>query len=356
MSEFGRLKIIKIKGYKSIKSIDLRLNSLNILIGSNGVGKSNFINFFKFIKKITDQDLPIYTAEQGGANKLFYFGKKVTNEISFSLVFTPNGYRATLISDIHDRLIFKIEEISYQNKIKLLENTGEVNSKLSIQTTSSIVNYIKNWKIYHFHDTSITAKVKQTCNINDNHILASDGENLSAFLYSIQQYHPKSYQQIIQTITRVAPFFQDFILKPENNNNDTIKLKWKHKGTDEYFDAHDLSDGTLRFICLTSLLLQPNLPTIILLDEPELGLHPFALNLLASIFRKISNKTQIICSTQSVTFVDNFDIEDIVVVDSINNQTVLKRLNNEEYKDWLEDYSLGEIWQKNLIGGMPTYD
>ncbi|MEN8221408.1 MAG: AAA family ATPase [Pseudomonadota bacterium] len=310
----GRLNKIEISGYKSIKSLDLKLESLNVLIGSNGVGKSNFISFFKFMKKILDKDLPIYTAEQGGANKLLHFGKKTTSEIEFSLLFYPNAYEAVLIPDVNDRLIFKDEK------------------------------------------TSSTARVKQTCNIHDSDTLASDGANLAAFLRFIREDNERSYNEIIRTISRVAPFFQDFILEPEINNKDTIKLKWKHKGTDEYFNANDLSDGTLRFICLTTLLLQPRLPTIILLDEPELGLHPAALNILASMFRKVSMKTQIICLTQSVTLADNFDIEDIIVVDRKSNRSEFKRLNEEEYKDWLEEYSLGEIWQKNIIGGVPTYD
>jgi predicted ATPase len=321
------------------------------------------------MKKILNKDLPIYTAEQGGANKLLHFGKKTTDEIKFSLTFPPNAYKAILIADINDRLIFKNERIYFDadeigyiggKKSHHLDNIGGKNSKLpntfSYTPEGYIVSYIKSWKIYHFHDTSDSATVKQIGNINDNITLASDGKNLAAFLRNIRGYNEKSYNLIIKTITRVTPFFQDFILEPEANNRDTIRLKWKHKGSDEYFDASDFSDGTLRFICLTTLLLQPNLPTIILLDEPELGLHPFALNILASMFRIVSRKTQIICSTQSVTLADNFDIEDIIVVDRKNNQSEFTRLDKEKYADWLDEYTVGEIWQKNIIGGVPTYD
>ena len=366
----GRLNQLKISGYKSIKSLSLELKPLNIIIGANGVGKSNFIGFFKFMKKILDKDLPIFTAEQGGANKILHFGKKTTSELDFALQFIANGYRAILIPTVNDKFIFKNEwtyffadTIGYLGGTKkfTLENHGGENSNLPSQSHSKtseghIVRYIQDWKVYHFHDTSITAKVKQTCNINDCENLAPNGANLSAFLRDMMEYNPKSYKQIVKTIQRVAPFFHDFILEAEANNKDTIKLKWKHKGTDEYFDANDLSDGTLRFILLTTLLLQPNLPTIILLDEPELGLHPFALKLLASMFRKVSRKTQIIASTQSVTLADEFDIEDLIVVDRVDNHSEFRRLNTEDYEQWLEEYSLGDIWQKNLIGGVPSHD
>jgi len=362
-NNLGRLNQLKINGYKSIKSLDLELTSLNIIIGANGVGKSNFIGFFKFMKKILDKDLQLYVAQQGGANKILHFGIQETSKINFELLFYPNGYNATLIPTNQDKLIFEKEETSIEGSDKnfLSNNTGGIESELpkdnsGYDVNSYVVHYIKHWKLYHFHDTSTTAKVKQTCNINDCTVLSPDGANLSAFLRCIMEYNPKSYKQIVQTIQRVAPFFHDFILEAEVNNKESIKLKWKHKGTDEYFDANDLSDGTLRFILLTTLLLQPNLPTIILLDEPELGLHPFALKLLASMFRKVSRKTQIIASTQSVTLADEFDIEDLIVVDRVDNHSEFKRLDAKDYEKWLEEYSLGDIWQKNLIGGVPTYD
>ena len=352
MSEkLGRLNHLKIEGYKSIQSLDIELQSLNILIGANGVGKSNFIGFFKFMKKLIDKDLQFYVAQQGGANKILHFGSKITEAISCELTSTLLFYKATIISDIKDSLIFKKEAVTYPdgNEIILARDGARESGAFSSFIPSL-------WKSYHFHDTGENAKVKQTCNINDANFLSSDASNLSAFLYAIKINNTRAYKKIVKTIQRVAPFFHDFILEPEVHNRDTIRLKWKHRGMDDYFDANDLSDGTLRFICLTTLLLQPHLPTIILLDEPELGLHPFALKILASIFRVVSQKTQIIASTQSATFTDEFDINNIIVVDRVDNHSEFRRLDIEDYNEWLEEYSLGEIWQKNLIGGVPSYD
>jgi len=349
--QLGRLSRLKINGYKSIKFVDIELKSLNILIGANGVGKSNFIGFFKFVKKILDKDLQFYVAQQGGANKILYFGNKTTDKIGFEFTSELLFYKVEIVPNVKDRLIFKREGSSYSgsSEIILAKDGDEESGALS-----SFIPQL--WKIYHFHDTSSTAKVKQTCNINDNLFLSADAHNLSAFLYAIKLYTPRAYKKIVKTVQRVAPFFHDFILEPEVHNSDMIRLKWKHQGTDAYFDANDLSDGTLRFICLVTLLLQPNLPTIILLDEPELGLHPFALKLLASMFRVVSKKTQIIASTQSVTFADEFEIEDMIVVDRVENHSEFRRLDSNEYEAWLEEYSLGELWQKNLIGGVPSYD
>lgn len=139
---------------------------------------------------------------------------------------------------------------------------------------------------------------------------------------------------------------------PNRLNEQLIQLEWKQAGAvDTYFNAYQLSDGTLRFICLATLLLQPNLPQTIIIDEPELGLHPVAVNKLAALIKKASAKTQIIISTQSVNLVDNFGPQDIIVVDRKDNATVFNRLDAESLDVWLKDYSLGEIWERMSLAG-----
>jgi len=367
VDKLGRLDRLILKGYKSIKEIDIEFGELNILIGANGAGKSNFIGFFNFMRKLIEKELELTVAQMGGANKVLYFGKKVTKEIEISLLFTPNGYKCILIPDEQDGFIFKKEigfffadKIGYQGGTKSydLKNVGGRESKLPDKPHTAtplghIVKYINDWKVYHFHDTSKASPMKQPCRVDDYYSLAVDGHNIAAYLYFIKQHHERTYKQIVKTIQKVAPFFHDFILEPDIANSDMIKLRWKHKGSDLYFDANDFSDGTIRFICLTTLLLQPNIPTMILIDEPELGLHPFALNVLASLFRVASKKTQIIASTQSSTFVDYFDVDDILITDRKDNATVIKKLDKKNLQDWLEEYSVGELWQKNLLGGNP---
>ena len=358
--KLGNLNYLKIEGYKSIKSLEIEFSEINIILGANGVGKSNFINFFNFVRKIIDKELEFYTAQSGGVNKILHFGKKITNQLNFDLKFQPNRYKVSLVPTDDDKFIFLDESTYIDSSRKVfLENRGNKESNLSIYNPEGyrvnryILHYIKDWKVYHFHDTSKNSPMKQPCRVDDYYSFDVNGGNLPAFLYFIKQNYPSSYKKIVRTIQKIAPFFHDFILEPDIANEQMIKLRWKHKGDDSYFDANDLSDGTIRFIAIVTLLLQPNLPRIILLDEPELGLHPFALNILANLFRVVSQKTQIIVSTQSATFADYFELEDIIVADSIDNATKFKRLDKEEYQEWLEEYSIGEMWQKNLLGANP---
>jgi len=355
MANLGKLEKIQLKGFKSIRNMDLELRHLNVLIGPNGVGKSNFISLFRLMNKLVQKDLQFFLNQQGGVDRFLHFGRKVTDVIEIRLLFKSNGYACSLVPDQIGGVIFKNEGIVDQfGNVKDLENRGDKESAL-LSSTDSIANhvaaYLSDWQVYHFHDTSDTTKVKQSCNIHDNERLRPQAENLAAFLFSIQD--TEEYKKIVQTIQRVAPFFQDFILKPEKNNPEYIRLRWKHRGSDDYFDANAFSDGTLRFICLTTLLLQPVLPVMILLDEPELGLHPYAMQLLAGMMRSVAHKTQIIASSQSVTLANQFEWQDLIIVEQPENASQFRKLNEKYIKVWLDNYRLGDLWEKNLIGGTP---
>jgi predicted ATPase len=357
-----KLEQIQLKGFKSIRDIDLELRHLNILIGANGAGKSNFIHFFRLMNKLVQQDLQFFVAQQGGIDCFLHFGRQVTDAIEIVLLFKSNHYVCRLVPDQTGQLIFKEEYCEWltdlmdePNRFKkqALASGGDKESGLSKKSIANqITDYLSDWQIYHFHDTSNTAKVKQSGSIHDNERLRPQAENLAAFLFSIQQ--TEQYRKIVQTIQRVAPFFQDFILKPEKTAPEHIRLRWKHRGTNDYFDANALSDGTLRFICLTTLLLQPSLPLLILLDEPELGLHPYAMQLLAGMMRSAAHQTQIIASSQSVTLANQFEWQDLLIIESVDNASQFKRLSEEQIKVWLDEYRIGDLWEKNLIGGNPS--
>ncbi|MCK0508725.1 AAA family ATPase [Aromatoleum anaerobium] len=368
MDQPPSLQRVALRGFRSIREMDLELGPLNVLIGANGAGKSNFISFFRFMNKLQDKDLQFYAQQQGGADRILHFGRKTTDTLEIELRFSLNGYAAVLAPTPDNRLVFRDEfhappglkppakggNGAYRKRRTRLGRTGAEESALpkpDITTERGrLAAFLADWKTYHFHDTSDTAKVKGTCSVHDTTRLRSQGENLAAFLYGIR--NTDAYARIVRTVQRVAPFFHDFVLDPDGS--DWIRLRWKHKGSDDYFDASMLSDGTLRFICLATLLLQPRLPTIILLDEPELGLHPYALQLLGAMMRMASTRTQIVATTQSVTLANEFGWQDIVVVDQIDNASRFRRLEEQAVGHWLEDYRVGEIWEMNLLGGNPA--
>lgn len=355
------LQNIKIEGYKSIMSLNLKLNSINILIGSNGVGKSNFISFFKLVNNIYEQRLQQYSLKSG-VDSLLYYGRKNTKEISGYLDFGNNAYSFSLMPSDDGTLFISREDSILPNSTVYNPTFYNENIKESLIKDSNTIRdgflreHLESYKIYHFHDTSASAALRSRTNLNDNRVLREDGGNLPAYLYYLKERYPKNFKRIERTIQSVVPFFEKFTLKPLLLDEEKILLEWTEKEhPDIYFNANHLSDGSLRFIALTTLLMQPNLPKVIIIDEPELGLHPTAINKLAGMIKSAAEKNcQIIISTQSVTLLNNFEAKDVVTVDKEDNQSVFMRLDKKVLNNWMNDYSLGELWTKSVIKGQPT--
>lgn len=359
-----QLSRIKISGYKSIKECDVDFGKINVLIGSNGAGKSNFISAFSLLQNVLSQNLQVAVA-QSGINSLFYNGRKETEEISFEVFFGNNSYGFNLIPTDDNRIVFKKEYFGYYGAYANESNVARGHREAMWQsgTHNQLDNYVKpilskqKWRVYHFHDTGRSAKVKQEHNISNNRVLQFDASNLAAFLCRLKNNYETNYSEIVRTIRLIAPYFDDFILEPQESNEEQIVLRWTQKGCEDVFNASQFSDGTLRFICLTTLLLQPHelQPATIIVDEPELGLHPYAITIFAEMVKQLADEKQIIISTQSVELLNEFEAEDVVVVDRSEKGSVFKRLDSEELKVWLEeDYSLGDLWKKNILGGRLT--
>lgn len=358
------IQSIQIQNFKSIKDSGIiELRAVNVLIGANGVGKSNFINFFKFLNKLYIQELQLYIAQNGRANNFLFFGSKNSSFLRGNITFDNdwhNGYDFTLVPDQAGNLIFSKGTSHYSHpdlNYTFIESAGNIESNLKTDQewrSKYLRKQFKALKIFHFHDTSSNSRIKQPCNTQDYASLQEDGGNLAAFLYKLQETEIQRFAMIIKIIQSIAPFFGSFYLQPDEINPEQIFLRWREKGFDQLFTAHNLSDGTLRMICLATLLLQPNPPATIIIDEPELGLHPFAITKLAGLLQSVPESTQIIISTQSVNLVNEFDVNDIIVVKrEDNHETVFIRQSKESLGDWLKDYSIGQLWEKNILGGRP---
>jgi len=365
------LQHIKVEGFKSIAKLDLAMESINILIGANGAGKSNLISLFTFLSHLSKGKLKHYVEIEGGAERFFHFGSKHTSKMVLDLKAGLNGYHVEFSPNLDDdSLVFDNEyctiETSSRNW-KLYPKKGEsgfFSDELadSEPLKKETREYLEECRVYHFHDTSSQARFKKMNKLANCDFLEKDAANIAPFLYHLKnskvEQYKQSYQQIIATIRAVAPFFHDFYLKPTGAEGDeNILLRWTHTKHDAPFSANVLSDGTARFICLATLLLQPHLcrPATIILDEPELGLHPAALDVLADIIHATAKDTQVVCSTQSVTFANLFAPEMFIVADAEEGVSRFRRLEKKSLEPWLEEYGMGDIWTKNLIGGRPAW-
>ena len=365
-----RLKEVIVRGFRSIKEMDLKLEPINVCIGANGAGKSNLIEFFTMINELMGGRLQQYIATTGRATANLHFGPKVTPQLEAELRFEADQgtdtYYMRLFYAAGDSLIFADETLTFLGigfDTPQQKSLGAGHQEALVRDYTEevpLINVLRNFlnrcRVYHFHDTSQTARIRQHCYLGDDRWLMPDAANLAAVLFRLKSENERVYRGIVRNVAQIAPFFVDFHLEPSGPSGKDIILNWRHRESDLVFGPHQLSDGTLRAMCLIALLQQPteDLPYLIVVDEPELGLHPHALELVAALFQAVSEHVQVLISTQSSRLVDCFDPQDIVVVERKREATTFHRPKPGMLDAWLEEYSLGEIWEKNVFGGSPS--
>lgn len=367
----AQLERITLRGFRSIRELDgFELRPLTVLIGANGAGKSNFLDFFRILAALVSDppQLQPLVAKLGFASAILHDGPAVTPQIDAQLVIGSDDhqieYAFRLAYAADDTLSVGEEKYRVRPRASRSEpawislGAGYKESTLAARartrdaTARSLRQVLAQCRSYHFHDTSFTSRVRQRSPEADNRWLQPDAGNLAAVLMRLKSEQELYYRRIVEVVRQVLPFFADFRLEPEQ---DKLRLRWREVGSDVVFGAHHASDGVLRTIALVTLLLQPeeDLPALLILDEPELGLHPYAIRLIAGLLRSASKSVQVLVATQSMTFVDQFEPQEVVVVDRVGRESKFRRLQAEPLKEWLEEYSLAELWEKNVVGGRP---
>lgn len=355
---------ISIRGFKSIQRLDdLTLKPLNALIGANGVGKSNFIAFFILLRELAAGRLQHWTRVQGGADRLLSGGAQLTARLEARIEIDGQAYEFALEPTADGGFSFAREALlvnepdSDRWTARTSWGAGHLESRLGDAAEAQWMREaLAKRRLYHFHDTSDTAKVKRKAPVHDCQSLRSDAANLAPYLFRIQRERPEAYRLIRDTVRLALADFDDFVFQPETlpSQEALLSLLWRERGSGYVLWPSQFSDGSLRFICLVVALLDPEPPATFVIDEPELGLHPWALNLIGAMLRSASLKSQVIVSTQSAELVNEMQVEDLLIVEREAGNTTFRRLPEEGFRSWLEDYTLGELWQKNLLGATPS--
>ena len=363
-----RLKRISVEGFRSIRSLqDLEFGSLNVLIGANGAGKSNLVQLFRMLNAMAQEPgrLQEWIALRGGASWNLFDGAATTPQLTVAIDFAselPTDYRyfARLGYAAGDSLVF-LEERMWPSGVSpmLWASLGAPGVRESglhgelLASAAVIRDQLTRCEAYHFHNTSPRAPLRQNRPVDDNTPLYDDAANLGSYLLRLSQDYPHSFKRIGDTLRQIAPYFSSFVLEPQHG---FVALRWRETNSQTVFHASQMSDGTLRAVALLTLLLQPVelQPAVILIDEPELGLHPYAIELIGGLIRAASVDRQIIVSTQSPDLLNEFNPEEVITVERRGRESVFKRLDTEDLAGWLDEYSLSDLWQKNVLGGRRT--
>ncbi len=372
-----RIESIKIKGFRSLADVELSdMPSATVLIGANGSGKTNFMRFLDMLSwMLTWRRLQQYVQLQGGADDQLFGGSATTPfiqaEIRMRTGLDRRDYGFTLAHAHPDRLLFAGERFRFSTidsgtdpswhhlgsghlEARIVETAQSPDVPEGVRGHAFLVKILmSNWEIFRFQDTSKTSSFMKSWEVSDNLHLRGDGGNLAAVLYRLEQEDLTRYETICRQIGRVLPGFDRFDIHEDYGK---VLLRWRARWSDKSFGAHLTSDGSLRFFALVTLLNLPPgmLPDVIMLDEPELGLHPAAIALLGGLIKSLSVERQVIVATQSPLLVDSFDLDQIFVLDLKDGCTTCRKLDAESYQHWLDDgYSAGDLWRMNLFGGRP---
>lgn len=377
------LQKLSIRGFKSIRELEnFELKNLNIFVGPNGAGKSNLISFFRMLRSLMDGNLSDFIRESGGISDLLFNGRKATKQMDFETRFGLRGYRFSIVPApgegfaVTDEEFYPDESFAITNEQRYYEPgtigwwaLGSSNSDRSLlaeeargdgldsDKSKPVYDAIRSWIVYHFNDSGTSSGMRNYEIVEDNKRLRSDASNIAPFLLRLKNEETSAYQEILHACRLAIPYLDDFLLDTQKFGPKTkVGLSWKNKGSDYPMQAYHLSDGSIRFICLAAALLQPTLPATLIIDEPELGLHPAAIEIISELIENVSKRTQIIVATQSPAFLDQFDVNSIVVVSRKKGSSIFERLDYNDYREWLEEYSVGQLWTKNVIQGGPVHE
>ena len=375
------IESVRIRGFRSLADVEISgLPRAAVLIGANGSGKSNFIRFFEMLSwMIQSRQLSEFIAFHGGADDQLFGGNRVTPRLDATITMRTdsgrNDYRFALSHAHPDRFFFSDERFRFSTGtysteakwqflgsghqeamiVEVAYSGRESNEFIDVNRTTArvIANLLRNCAVFQFHDTSDNSSFKMGWDTEDNNYLRRHGGNLAAVLRRLEREDVRRYEMICRQVGRILPVFDRFAIEESYGK---VHLRWKAKWTDKTFGAHLTSDGSLRFFALVTLLNLPRemLPDVLLLDEPELGLHPAAITLVGDMIKSLSVERQVIVATQSPLLVNAFDLDEILVLELRDGRTEINKLTQDDYRVWLDDsYATGELWLKNLLGGRP---
>jgi len=363
------IETLTIEGYRSIGAmIGMKFGPLSIVVGANGAGKSNLVSFLRLLQELGHGRLQMLISKMGSADPLFHQGIANTKQIKCDL--RSENFRYTLrlqstdaeslvirserIGEPADKQSFVVSDFDSESRLSPAKQSRPLSPDETPSFSSELIDDVRKLlrgiRVHHFHDTDASAAMRRSCGIDQTERLHHDGSNLAAVLYDLRTNHPKRFDTILRSLKRIAPFVQDINFSHDKGGvEDRIRIIWTQVGSEYRFNAQHFSDGTIRFLCILVAIFQAKPPGMLVIDEPELGLHPEAVALLAGLLNSASHRMQLVVTTQSPMLLSQFTPDDVITVDQRNGCSDFRRLDGKRLTKWLKDYSLGEIWQKGLM-------
>ncbi len=378
-----RLEIeeIRVRGYRAIEDARVKLGALNVLIGPNGSGKSSFLDVLSFLSEAVGprEALGHALSKRGGLGRLLTLGRRDALEIElatrstagatsgglrYELVIGASGIGHSIVreslseerSKRHHRLFDRkgvSAEASNRASVKLVRQDVLFLSTRSSNGAGRLRSTLETLHSYEAIDVSRSAPVRRPQTLEPTSLVVSPGgENLFSVLYQMRQEQPEWFERLVDALRAAFPGFERLDFQVVAGGQ--VILAWHHTAfAGKPFFANELSAGTLRFLHLAALLLSPQIPALVLIDEPEDSLHPELIRILTELLHEASERAQIIVATQSPTLLRWLSPADIIVANMDNGVCMLTAGRDLDLDAWIEEYSLDRLWQMGQLGGRP---
>ncbi|MBG1269166.1 AAA family ATPase [Nostoc sp. WHI] len=379
---------IKIEGYRRLYDVQINMRPLTVMIGANGVGKTSLLEIFLLLAASAKGQLEPKISDLSGLNEIMT--RDLANSLAISLSMNvadhaPLDYYLKVATKGLSGLSYEIalETLTQQNNPNATSAFKHIDSRgLDVKYFSSEEQKLlrPNWdhnpletslaqvpKMYQEPETlrkrlasctfygalNVASKspVRLPQSMRPVTLPGSNGEDLVSCLYYLRETGSERFEIIEDTLTAAFPDFERLSFPPVAAG--TLAMTWKDKNFSKPLYTHELSEGTLRFLWLVTLLQSPDLTAVTLIDEPEVSLHPELLQLLADLMREASQRTQLIVSTHSDRLIRFLKPKEVLVCDVEDGLTTMNWGDSFDLEKWLVDYSLDQIWAMNLIGGRP---
>jgi predicted ATPase len=390
------LKSIRLVNFYSFRDTTIELNQgVNVLVGINGSGKSNFLKVFELLNEaINGRRLRRYILEIGGVNEMLYQGERENDEIIIQLTFDGSVFEKEEDEDDEEfkgETYYQIKILPTQTEYYLEEKAWNDADKVYFYKEGEKVNVaawfrsLKDTPLYHnglelfmlsesfftntpmsgggfvglfntlkslayittINTTSKSPIRKPVLAIPETDII-NGGDNLVQVLNTIKINDKKTYKKIIEALQRVNPYFKDFDFRPFGTN---FEMLLEEEGLNRSIHLSKVSDGTLRYLCLITALLT-NKKAVLCLDEPEIGLHPDMLFNIAQAIKEAGETATIIVSTHSAQLLNYFNLETVRVFEKdVDNSTQVYAYTEGDFKGWYETFQVGTMWRQGDIGG-----
>lgn len=362
----SKLKSIEVDNWKSLRSLRLDFDDINVLIGPNGSGKSNLVQFFHMMNMMMSGNLQLFIGRAGGANSLLHYGSKnalfIDSKLTFSTDTGTDDYTFRLIHGAPDTFVFANESITFQanrhtvrpffeefgagHKESLLEQKHDRATIAKRPIFGVVRSMLTGVRYFQFHDTSIESHIRSFAREENNRSLFHNGGNVAAVLLRLKKEFPAAFSNVVDRVRAGVPAFRDFVLESDHGQ---LLLEWTDAHRGQRFGPHQLSDGSIRLITLHTLLaLPPEMsPSVVIIDEPELGLFPRAIETLAEAIRSASSRRQIVLATQSNRLVRFLNPASLICCSWRVGESTIERVSPIDQFEFMDNYTLGDYIERN---------